>query len=202
MLSDEEIKEIKKKLITHVESNFPPEQIFSAKSQIESMDSEQLENFLEKNNIMVSDKKEDNECVFCAIASEKIKSVKIDENENAIAVLEINPISKGHFIVVPKEHSDNIPKEATELAKRVSEKVKKKLSAKNIEISESKLFGHSIINVLPVYSDENFSSEKKHAALDELEKIKEELERKEEKKEKIMSVEEVEKFLWLPKRIP
>jgi histidine triad (HIT) family protein len=200
MLSDEETDELKKKIISHIETSFPAEQILAARSQIESMNSEQLEIFLEKNKIMVSDKEEDNECVFCAIASEKIKSVKIGENEKAIAVLEINPVSKGHFIVVPKEHSDKVPKEATTLAEKVSEKIKEKFSPKEIEFSESRLFGHAVINALPIYKNENFNSEKQHETLEELEEIKKELEREEEKKE--TPVEKVEKFLWLPKRIP
>ncbi|MDD5012166.1 MAG: HIT domain-containing protein [Candidatus Nanoarchaeia archaeon] len=202
MLSGEEIIDIKQKLVSHIETTFPPEQILSAKSQIESMDSEQLEKFLEKNNILVNDKEEDSKCVFCAIASEKIKSVKIGENEKAIAVLEINPISKGHSIVVPKEHLDEAPKEAMHLAKEISKKIKEKFSPKEVEISESKLFGHAIINILPVYKDENLNSEKQHATIEELEKTKEEFQKEEEKEEEVIPVEEVEKFLWLPKRIP
>lgn len=219
MLSDEETAGLKKKLFSHIETNFPPEQILSAKSQIESMNSEQLEIFLEKNNIMIPDKNENVECVFCAIASDKIKSVKIDENEKAIAVFEINPISKGHCIIIPKEHSDIISKEAMSLTEKISKKIKEKFSPKNIEMSESKLFGHAIVNILPVYKDENFNSEKYHMTLEELEKIKEELasdfaelrdelckrsreEKEETIKKEIESVEKIKEFFRLPKRIP
>lgn len=202
MLSEEEIEGIKKKLLSHIESNFPPEQILSAKSQIEAMNAEQLESFLEKNNIIVNEKEEDSKCVFCAIASEKIKSVKIRENEKAIAVLEINPVSKGHFIVIPREHSDEIAQEAAALAKELSKKVKEKFSPKEIEMSESKLFGHAIINVLPVYSNESFNSEKQHATIEELEKIKEEIESENKKEETVMPAEKIEEILRLPKRIP
>ncbi len=206
MLSDEELKKIKQKLISHIETSFPPEQVLSAKSQIESMNSEQLEIFLEKNNILTSDESDkinEGNCVFCAIVSGKINSVKIGENEKAIAVLDINPISKGHFLVIPFEHSDAVPKEAMILAEQISRKIKEKFSPKNVEISKSKLFGHEIINVLPVYKDENFDSEKSHVSTEELEKIKEELEREvEEKKEEPKPVEKVKEFLWLPKRIP
>ncbi len=40
MLSDEEVADIKKKLISHIETTSPSEQIFSAKSQVESMDAD------------------------------------------------------------------------------------------------------------------------------------------------------------------
>jgi len=198
MLSDEETEEIKKKINSHIETNFPPEQILSARSQIESMNSEQLEKFLEKNNIMMSDEKKD-ECVFCSIASGRIGSVKIGENEKAIAVLDINPISKGHSMIIPFEHNEVAPKEAMNLAEKISKEIKKKFSPKIVDFSKSKLFGHEVINILPVYKDEDFNSEKSHASMEELEKIKEELKKEEEEKP---LEEKEEKFLWLPKRIP
>ncbi|OGJ12998.1 hypothetical protein A3K82_01110, partial [Candidatus Pacearchaeota archaeon RBG_19FT_COMBO_34_9] len=188
----------------HIESSFPEEQMTNARQQIESMNAEQLENFLEKNNLI---KKESNtedagrECIFCAIVSDKIKSVRIDENEGAIAVLEINPISKGHSIIIPKEHTEKISKKTLSFAKKVSKNIQKKFSPKSIEISKSKLFGHEIINLLPVYTNENFNSEKKSAKMEELEGIKEELEKKPKKIAKPKK-EKTEEFLWLPKRIP
>jgi len=206
MLSDEEADEIKQKLISHVESAFPAEQILEAKKQIESMNSEQLESFLERNKLVKHEndsEKEKTDCVFCSIASGKIKSVSIDEDENAIAVLEINPISKGHAMVIPKNHEEKPSKEALALAKKVSKKIKKKLAPKEVEISESKLFGHGIINILPVYDKETFKSERKPAKIEELDKVKEELEREKPKKErKKTKVEKIKEVLWLPKRIP
>jgi len=205
MLSDEEIIEIKQKLISQIESTFPPEQILSAKTQIESMNAEQLESFLEKNKLIKNSEEDENAgCVFCNIAQGKINSIRLGENEKAVAVLEINPISKGHFIVIPTEHTDYAPVEAMELAKKISKKIKEKLSAKDVEISKSKMFGHEIINVLPIYNNENLNSEKHHESMEELERIKQELEEKvkEEIKEEKTLVEKIEEFLWLPKRIP
>ncbi len=203
MLSEEETKEIKNKIISHIESTFPAEQMPQAKQQIESMNSEELENFLEKNRIIKTENSNaGNECVFCSIVSGKINSVKLDEDENAIAILEINPISKGHTIIIPKEHEDNL-KKALPLAKKISKKLKKKFSPKDIEISKSKLFGHEIINIIPVYNSENINSKRTPAKIEELEQIKEELE-KEKKPEKIRKPkrEKIRKFFWLPKRIP
>lgn len=217
MLSEKEAEEIKQKLISHIESTFPEEQRANAISQIESMNSEQFENFLEKNNLIKrvegggerfrgsesSDKQAESrgECVFCSIVSDKIKSVRIDENEKAIAVLEINPISKGHSIVIPKEHSDKISKEIFEFAKRISKNIQKKFSPKSVEISKSKLFGHEVVNILPVYTNENFNSERKSAGMEELESIREELEKKPKKVSK-PKTEKIKEILWLPKRIP
>lgn len=201
MLSEEENIEIKQKIISHIEQTFPEEQKLSAISQIESMNSEQLENFLEKNNMI--NKEESPECVFCAIASDKINSVKINENEDAVAVLEINPISKGHSLIIPKEHSETASKKSFALAEKISKILKEKLNAKEVKISKSKLFGHEVINLLPVYEDETFNSKKNSVKMEELEQVKEEIEKPEKEKEEPKSkIEEIKEFFRLPKRIP
>ena len=198
MLSEEESKKIKEKLISHIQKTFPEEQVNSAIEQIEKMNSEELENFLEKNKIIT---KNPDECVFCSIVSGAINSVKIEEDENGIAVLDINPISKGQTLLIPKKHTDSA-EVLSSLSKKVEEKIKKKFNPKKIETSTSKLFGHETLNLLPVYDDENFDSEKKHTEIEELKKIKEELEKKEEVPIPEPVEEKKEEFLWLPKRIP
>ena len=202
MLSEEETEEIKQKIISQIESTFPPEQIESAKQQIEAMNSEELENFLERNKLIKNENtEENNECVFCSIANGKIKSVKIGENEEAIAVLDINPLSKGHSLVIPKEHTDNAGKNVFNLAQKISEKLKEKFNPEKVEIQSSKLFGHEVINVIPKYKEDN--SEIKKASMEELEKIKIELEKEsvgETPKES--TIEKIKEIFRLPKRIP
>lgn len=200
MLSEEEAGEIKAKIISHIEETFPEEKIEDAVVHIEKMNPEELEKFLEENKIIV---KPDNvECVFCSIVSERINSVKIDENKKAIAVLEINPISKGHSMVIPKEHSHEADKEISSFAEKIGEKIKEKFKARKVEYSKSKIFGHEIISILPVYSNEDFNSEKKHAQIDELKKIKDELDKEDEEIPVPIPIVKKEEFLWLPKRIP
>jgi len=203
MLSDEETTEIKEKLISHIESSFPQEQMTNARQQIESMNAEQLESFLEKNKMIKSENNTDsnNECVFCSIVSGKINSVKIEENEDALAVLEINPISKGHVIVIPKAHTNKPSKKVYSFADKISKRLKKKFSPKRVEISNSKLFGHEIINVIPIYENENINSKRGSAKMEELGKIKEEIEKGIEKTQKPKK-EKIRQFFWLPKRIP
>lgn len=45
------------------------------------------------------------ECIFCSIIAGKIPAKKLDENEDVVAFLDINPRSKGHTIIVPKVHA-------------------------------------------------------------------------------------------------
>lgn len=44
------------------------------------------------------------DCIFCKIAKKEIPSEIVWEDENFIAFSDINPLSKGHTLIVPKKH--------------------------------------------------------------------------------------------------
>ena len=46
-------------------------------------------------------------CVFCKIAKGEIPAKKYYEDENFLAIFEINPISRGHLVVFSKNHYSN-----------------------------------------------------------------------------------------------
>jgi len=48
------------------------------------------------------------DCLFCKIVNREIPSKIIFENSSNLAFLDIFPISKGHVIVIPKNHYKNI----------------------------------------------------------------------------------------------
>ena len=48
------------------------------------------------------------ECVFCKIIRGEIPSVKLYEDERTYAFMDINPLSSGHSLVIPKHHAENI----------------------------------------------------------------------------------------------
>jgi len=43
-------------------------------------------------------------CIFCKIASGKIEDLRIWEDKNYVAFLDISPFIKGHTLVIPKKH--------------------------------------------------------------------------------------------------
>lgn len=43
-------------------------------------------------------------CVFCHIASGKVPAKKVYEDDECVAVLDINPANQGHMLLMPKEH--------------------------------------------------------------------------------------------------
>ncbi len=44
-------------------------------------------------------------CVFCAIVAGEAPSLRIHEDDDTLAFLDINPITVGHALVVPKRHA-------------------------------------------------------------------------------------------------
>lgn len=185
------------------------------------MDAEELETFLLQNNL-ISGSKNSSECIFCSIVFGDTPSYKLEENEDALAVLEINPISKGHSIIIPKKHIGGgtpLPDGISVLAKKIEKRIISKLKPKRILQFQSTLFGHIILNLLPVYTNETPSSKRQPAKKDELEAVEKILTEKgpiakTEKPKKTPSSKKAEKgqkeseskakneFQWLPKRIP
>ncbi len=47
------------------------------------------------------------DCVFCKIIQGEISANKVYEDNNLLAFLDIQPISKGHTLLIPKEHFDD-----------------------------------------------------------------------------------------------
>jgi histidine triad (HIT) family protein len=47
-------------------------------------------------------------CIFCNIASGEIKSEKIYENLNFFSIKDVNPLVKGHSLVISKRHFETI----------------------------------------------------------------------------------------------
>ena len=72
-------------------------------------------------------KKDD--CIFCKIAAGEIPSRKIYEDSDLIAIMDLNPTSKGHSLIIPKEHCTNIYYIDEDIAAKVM-KTAKKLATK------------------------------------------------------------------------
>lgn len=46
----------------------------------------------------------DDNCIFCKIIAGSIPCAKLYEDDNILAFLDVNPIAKGHSLIVPKGH--------------------------------------------------------------------------------------------------
>lgn len=55
------------------------------------------------------------ECIFCKIIRGEIPSAKILETDKVLAFLDINPVSRGHTLVIPKTHYASYPEISPEV---------------------------------------------------------------------------------------
>lgn len=111
------------------------------------------------------------DCIFCKIAQKEIKSYVVDESENFICLLDINPHSPGHSLILPKDHIVNfvdLPKnlsgELIEFAQKIVKLLSEKLNTSDftIGINEGKLAGRAVdhlhIHILPRFKDDKGGS--------------------------------------------
>jgi len=194
--------QIKAQLIEQLKSS-PNKNKKQIEEAIKAMSNSQLEEFLKQNKIQYKTEGKGEECVFCSILDGKIPAYILDENKKSLAILEINPLSKGHLIVISKEHK-KLPTSAFSLANKLAKRLKSKLKAEEVKIENAKILGHELINVIPLYKDTKL--EPKKASQKELILLQEKLKTKPRKKAtkkakntKSLKVKELEKA---PIRIP
>jgi histidine triad (HIT) family protein len=156
-LTKEQIKQLKEQLKAQVQS-LPPEQRSAALSQIDSMSDEAIESMLKQQQEQQSSSPENpnQKNIFRMIVDKEIDSVIVSENSSALAVLDINPISKGHTMIIPKSPVSSpkeIPNEAFQLAEFLSKKMIENLNAKEAKAHTQVQFGEAIIHLIPIYPD-------------------------------------------------
>ena len=171
----EQAEEIKKKIIEQVDS-LPNENKDEIKEYVSKLNEEGLEEFLKQNNITVSDAGlNQDKSIFELIVQGQIPSYKIAEDNNSIAILEINPVSEGHVIIIPKEKTElnEVIEKTKELTEKVSDKIKKELSPEEIGVKEFEVQGYSAVSILPMYKDKELKKEQ--AEESKLKELKEKL---------------------------
>lgn len=75
----------------------------------------------------------DQNCIFCKIIAGEIPSKTIYEDGEFKVILDANPASKGHALILPKEHVANIYEISEELLEKAA-KLAKKLTAHMTEV--------------------------------------------------------------------
>jgi histidine triad (HIT) family protein len=98
-------------------------------------------------------------CIFCDIVAGKAPSHKICEDELSMAILDINPFSRGHSLVIPKRHvpwwhelSDEENASLFRVAKAVSEKMMAALEPDLVCMyARGRRIPHTHIFLVPTY---------------------------------------------------
>lgn len=81
-------------------------------------------------------------CIFCKIVSGEIPSKKIYEDDFLIAFLDINPMSFGHTILIPKKHFLNLEETDDQYLSKILIASKKIVKFLKNNISEIKGFNY------------------------------------------------------------
>ena len=50
----------------------------------------------------------DPDCIFCKIVAGELPGQIVDEDERTVAFMDINPATRGHLLVIPREHARNL----------------------------------------------------------------------------------------------
>ena len=87
-------------------------------------------------------KKDD--CIFCKIAAGEIPSKTIYEDELFRVILDLGPATKGHALILPKDHADNLfelPDDTAGkvlvLAKKLATQMKEKLGCDGLNLVQN-----------------------------------------------------------------
>jgi len=105
------------------------------------------------------------DCLFCKIANKEIPSRIITETENSIAFLDAFPVSRGHTLVIPKNHYEKVQDMADidnndlfDTVHKVISKVDKLTSSTLLAIHNGKDSGQEIphvhVHLIPRESDD------------------------------------------------
>ena len=119
--------------------------------------------------------------IFSKIVAGEIPSYKVAEDEKYYAFLDINPLAKGHTLVIPKVEVDyifDLDDETlaglTKFAKKIAHKIKEQTGCKKVAMVVLGLeVPHAHIHLIPMNSekDVDFGAEKLKLTPEEFKKI-------------------------------
>lgn len=126
-------------------------------------------------------------CIFCKIINGELPSKIIYEDEIIKVIMNINPNSNGHLLVLPKEHLENINNISTELVSHmfnvIKEKLypllKEKLNCGGLTLIQNNELGQEIkhyhIHLVPRYSNDNIDLNYNEDMINNLDQVYDEL---------------------------
>jgi len=110
----------------------------------------------------------DQNCIFCKIAAGDIPSATLYEDEDFKVILDIEPASKGHALILPKEHYANLYELDDELAAKALVLAKKMITKltdivgcdgynvlQNNGAAAGQTVFHFHMHLIPRYKDDN-----------------------------------------------
>lgn len=106
------------------------------------------------------------DCIFCKLANGVFPTNMIYEDDDFAVIMDANPVSRGHALILPKEHADNLyelPDETAAklipLAKKLATNMKEKLGCDGLNVLQNngETAGQSVfhfhMHLIPRYKD-------------------------------------------------
>lgn len=110
------------------------------------------------------------DCIFCKIVAGELPAVKVYEDDDVLAFMDIGPLVKGHTLVIPKLHCDPLSDVPADLLAKVISVVQRVMSAQmkglnadgvNVHQSNGAVAGqvvpHTHFHVVPRFSTDGYS---------------------------------------------
>lgn len=107
------------------------------------------------------------DCIFCKLANGVFPTNSIYEDEDFNVILDLAPASKGHALILPKQHADNlfelpddIAGKAMVLAKKLAKTMKEKLDCDGLNVVQNNgaVAGQTVLHfhlhLIPRYEDD------------------------------------------------
>ena len=106
------------------------------------------------------------DCLFCKIVNGDIPSKTIYEDDLVKVFLDINPVSNGHCLIIPKKHYENfldvddeILIHSREVAKKIYKLLKKTLKIDGLTVVQNNMYGQEVkhfhIHLIPRYKEDD-----------------------------------------------
>jgi histidine triad (HIT) family protein len=123
------------------------------------------------------------DCIFCKIVADDIPSHKVYEDDATLAFLDISPASRGHTLVIPKEHAADVYEISSEAlssvayaVQHVARRLQRMLQADGLNILQNNGFAagqtvfHYHVHLIPRWQGDRVlkpwqPGETNHAAL-------------------------------------
>ena len=106
------------------------------------------------------------DCIFCKINNKEIPSYTVYEDELVRVMMDINPVTNGHLLIIPKEHYTNLEDmpldiltHIQKIAKDMYKLLKDKLSIDGLTLCQNNDYGQEVkhyhLHLIPRYKGDN-----------------------------------------------
>ena len=107
------------------------------------------------------------DCIFCKIVGGELPAEVVDQDDHTVSFMDINPWTRGHALVIPREHSPNLYEIGEQdlshvgaAATRLALRMRERLACDGINLLNScepaawQTVFHFHVHVIPRYDDD------------------------------------------------